>query len=190
MNMSEIKTQTVARINKVDILVIENGEKRVAIKPICEALGVSHKPQIEKLKEDPILSSVVTLSMTTGSDGKQYEMVTIPFMYVFGWLFRIDSRNVKEESRETVMKFQIECYKALYNHFTRYADFVETKQKAIEEQLIVCDDARRNFKDAKGVLEEATYLLNKLRKVTIEQYDADTRQLKMFTDEEMKGGAN
>ena len=61
------KTTTIAKVNQVEILLIENGEKRVAIKPICEALGISHKPQIEKLKTDPILSSVVTLSMTTGS---------------------------------------------------------------------------------------------------------------------------
>ncbi|MGD9930143.1 MAG: phage antirepressor N-terminal domain-containing protein [Mangrovibacterium sp.] len=72
-----------------------NGEKRVAIKPICQAFGIDIDSQRKKLKNDFILSSVVKLSLTTGSDGKQHEMVTIPFRYVFGWLFRIDSRNVK-----------------------------------------------------------------------------------------------
>ena len=55
------KTTKVARINQVDILIIGKTEKRVAIKPICEALGVSHQKQIERLKSDPILSSTVTL---------------------------------------------------------------------------------------------------------------------------------
>ena len=80
-------SKKVATINNVEILIIENGEKRVAIKPICEALGVSNQKQLERLKSDPILSSVITLSVTTGADGKQYKMQTFPFKYVFGWLF-------------------------------------------------------------------------------------------------------
>jgi len=80
-------------------------------------LGVAYPPQYSKLQIDPILSSVVMLSVTTGADGKSYEMVTIPLKYVFGWLFRIDSRNVKEEVRENVLKYQTECYEVLYNRF-------------------------------------------------------------------------
>jgi hypothetical protein len=111
------KITTVARVNQVDILVIEDGDKLVAVKPICEALGVAYSSQLQKLKIDPILSSVVLLNNTTGADGKSYEMVTIPLKYVFGWLFRIDSRNVKEEVRENVLKYQTECYEVLYNRF-------------------------------------------------------------------------
>lgn len=82
--MTEIKTTTVAKINQVEILVIENGEKRVAVKPICEALGVDYPSQYTKLQKDPILGSTIGLSTTVGADGKDREMVTIPFMYVFG----------------------------------------------------------------------------------------------------------
>jgi len=105
----ESKTTAVAKVNNVEIIIIEGDEKRVAVKPICQALGIAFQRQIERLKEDPILSSVITLEVTTGADGKQYEMVTIPFKFVFGWLFRIDSRNVKEESRESVLKYQLHC---------------------------------------------------------------------------------
>ena len=129
LNFHKTTVTTVATINNQQIVVIENGEKRVAIKPICEALGVSHKPQIERIKTDPILGSVVMLSVTTGSDGKKYEMVTIPFKYVFGWLFLIDSRNVKEEARESVLKYQMECYDALYKHFTELDDYMKYRQQ-------------------------------------------------------------
>ena len=183
--MNEVKTSTVARINQVDILLIENGEKRVAIKPICEALGVDFSAQLQKLKSDPILGPTMGLSTTVGADGKEREMQTIPFMYVFGWLFRIDSRNVKEEARETVLKYQVECYRALYFHFTAYADFVEKKQIAIEKQLVVYEEARTNYSSANKIMKEAEAELKKFRQLRFEDYDADRRQLKMFSEEEM-----
>jgi hypothetical protein len=183
--MSEIKTTTIAKINEVDILLIENGEKRVAIKPICEALGIDVDSQRKKLNDDPILNSVTVLSTATGKDGKGYQMVTIPLKYVFGWLFRIDSRNVKEEAREALLKYQIQCYDALYNYFTSYADFVEEKQLAIECQLLTVDSAKDNFKYAKNILDEANKRLKKLRGLTFQDYDAESRQLKIFTEENM-----
>ena len=178
--MSEISTTTrIARINQVDIVVIENGEKRVAIKPICKALGIDESAQRKKLNEDPILNSVTVLSTATGTDGKSYEMVTIPFKYVFGWLFRIDSRNVKEEAREAVLKYQLECYDALYSHFTRYAEFVELKQKKIEEQLEIEETAKTNFKSAREVLYETQAHLKSLRKLTFENFDHENHQFKL-----------
>ena len=51
MNKNENATiTTVAKINKTNILVIEkNGEKRIAIKPICEALGVDFSGQLQRI---------------------------------------------------------------------------------------------------------------------------------------------
>jgi hypothetical protein len=187
LNEKVATTNTVAKINNVEIIVIENGEKKVAIKPICEALGISHKPQIERLNSDPILSSVVTLSMTTGADGKQYEMVTIPFKYVFGWLFRIDSRNVKEEAKEAVLKYQIECYDALYNHFSSYADFVEQKQAVIEDKLKRYEEAKANFNSANRLMKEVEAELKQARQLTFSDYDATRRQLALFKPEQMEG---
>lgn len=180
----ETTSTVVAKINNVEIVIIENGSKLVPIKPICEALGISHKPQIERLKEDPILNSVVTLSMTTGSDGKQYEMVTIPFKFVFGWLFRIDSRNVKEEAREAVLKYQVECYDALYNHFTRHFEFVEWQGKLIEEQIVIVEAINLNFRETKNQLIDAKEELNRRRRLTIDDYMAEKAQLKINFQEE------
>jgi len=63
----------VAKINEIDLMVIENGDKLVPIKPVCDILGVAPNKQIEKIQKDQILSSVGTLKVSTGSDGKQYE---------------------------------------------------------------------------------------------------------------------
>ncbi len=187
-NLKEKSTQTtVARINNVEIIVIENGEKRIAVRPICDALGIAYQSQIERLKNDPLIGSTVMLSVTVGADEKQREMVTIPFKFVFGWLFRIDSRNVKPEAREAVERYQLECYNALYNHFTSYAEFVEQKQELIEQQLEVVEAAKLNFKNTKTTLDEANARLKAIRLLTFADYDFERRQLKMFTPEEMEG---
>ena len=185
--MTEGKTTTLARINQVDILLIENGEKRVPLKPICEAVGVDFSSQLQKVKDDEILGSVVGLSATTGKDGKSYEMQTIPYMFVFGWIFGISAKNVKEEARETLIKYKLECYMALYNYFTAYADFVEKKQIAIEKQLVVYEEAKAGYNTASKIMKEAEKELKRFRQLSFEDYDAERRQLKMFSDEEMGG---
>ena len=186
-NSKQATTNTVAKINNVEIVVIENGEKRVAVKPICEALGISFEPQFTRLKTDPILSSTVMLSVMVGADEKQREMVTIPFKYVFGWLFRIDSRNVKEEAKETVLRYQVECYDALYNHFASYADFVEQKQAVIEDKLKRYEEAKANFNNANRLMKEVEAELKQARQLTFSDYDATRRQLSLFKPEQMEG---
>lgn len=176
---------TVARVNQVDIQIISNGEKRVAVKPICEALNIDSKTQIDRLKVDPILSSVVGFSPSTGSDGKQYEMVTIPLKYVFGWLFRIDSRNVKEEAREAVRAYQLQCYDALYSYFTRHDEFLEYRQQLIDEKLAVYDSARLDFRDAKDKVVDAREQLNEARALTEEQYFLMKAQPELPFDKEV-----
>lgn len=106
----------IARVNNVNI-VSTSDEQLVAIKPICEALGIAYQAQQLKIKEDEDLSSVNTLSMLTGADGKQYEMLCLPIRYIFGWLFTINSKNVKSEAQDSVRAYRRMCYDALYNYF-------------------------------------------------------------------------
>lgn len=183
----EATTTKVAKVNNIDIVIVENGAKQVPVKPICEALGISHKPQIERLKEDPILSSVVMLSVTTGADGKQYEMVTIPLKFVFGWLFRIDSRNVKEEAREAVLRYQVECYNALFDHFARQSEFLEARQRTIDSYIDAYDEARSNFKFAERIMRSRKEELDNARGITFADWLADQSQLKLFQPDEMEG---
>lgn len=106
----------IARVNNVNI-VSTSDEQLVAIKPICEALGIAYQAQQQKIKEDEDLSSIKTLSRLTGADGKQYEMLCLPIRYILGWLFTINSKNVKPEARDSVKAYRRMCYDALYDHF-------------------------------------------------------------------------
>jgi len=183
-----VMVSTVATINNSKIVVIENGEKKVAVKPICQALGINYTTQLERLKNDPILGPlVIPQKGTTGADGKQYEMMTIPFKYVFGWLFRIDSRNVKEESREFVLKYQMECYDALYNHFTELDEYLKYRQEFAESVFDQVEDARDNFKLAKTRLEHLKREFAEARAFTLEDYRQVKAQTTLEFPEEVEG---
>jgi len=177
-------SKTVARINEVDIVLIHDGEKRIAVKPICEALGVSHEVQIRKIKEHPILSSTMTIMVTVGADGKDREMVTIPYKFVFGWLFSIDARKVKPEAAEAVLKYQLECYNALYRHFIEHSSFLEQKQDAISARLDNYQIIQKQFKTAKDRLSVSKKDLNQVRAVSFDDWKIDNTAL--ITDLEAK----
>ena len=162
--------KTIARINDVEIQIVGNGEKRVPIKPICEALGIDESVQRKKLQSDEFLSSVTVLSAATGSDGKDYKMTTIPHKYIFGWLFTINPKNVKPEAKEAVMKYRMECYDALFNHFTEQSEYLEEKQQIIDHELDEYQKIQVEFKTAKKRMEQQKIKVDKARKLTIEDW--------------------
>jgi len=170
-------------VNGQQISVIQNGQKLVPIKPICDALDIDMESQRKRINEDPILSSTTVLSTAVAADGKNREMQCLPLKYVFGWLFRIDSRNVKEEARETVINYQMACYDLLYDYFAGYAEFVEVKQKYVEQLLEKLDGARKQFHSAKEYMGGVQSELNEVRKWTFDSYKLDSAQLGIFDNE-------
>ena len=174
-----VKEEKIAVVNNVTILATGEAEMLIPIKPICEALGISYPSQFSKLKEDDFLSSVVALSTTTGSDGKQYEMVCLPYEYVFGWLFTINPKNVKPEAQEAVAKYRIECYDVLFRHFAEPRIFLKQQREATDMLMDKYQQARMNFRDAKQIMDAYFAEFNRVRKVTIEEWRADNRQVKI-----------
>ena len=166
-----METSTIARINDTTIQVLsENGQKLVPVKPICEALGVDFEPQRKKLNEDEFLSSVTSLKAATGSDGKQYEMVCIPLKYVFGWLFTINPKNVKEEAREAVARYRAKCYDVLYDYFSKKSDFLEEKQLMVNQKIDELKQLRYDFRNAEKKMREAQNELTIAREYTYEEW--------------------
>jgi hypothetical protein len=180
---------TVATINKTQIVVIENGEKRVAVKPICEALGIDFSAQLQRLKRDEILSSVVVMVTTTGSDGKQYEMVTIPLKFVFGWLFTIDTSKVRDDVKDFVLKYKLECYNALYEHFNAYAEYVAYRSEKIEEAVNYTAAVRIDFNQAKDRLNDAREMQRRALAITFDDYLNEQQQTKIDFEASEEGGA-
>ena len=81
----------IVKFNNSEILCQRDGDNiYVAIRPICELLGIDQSNQIRNLKNDSdFMGSVVVNMTTTGSDGKQYEMTCLPLQFFFGWKIQI-----------------------------------------------------------------------------------------------------
>lgn len=171
--------KTIATINQIEILLLEEGEKRIPIKPICELLGIDYSTQLKKIKSDDILSSTMGLRPIVAADKKEREMATIPFKYVFGWLFTINLKNVSEEARPLVLRYKLACYDALYYHFTAHSEFLEVKQQALELKLNEIQGLKEHFSTAKSKLTEAQKELKEIRDLSFEDWDAKKRQLSL-----------
>jgi hypothetical protein len=147
------------QINHVELTFSKAGETVfVAIKPICEALGIDHSGQVSTIKNHPILGSVMVENPTTGSDGKTYNMLSMPLEFVFGWLMGIDARKVSPDASESVVKYQKEAYRALYEKF--FLEPVQQKKKLIrilekENQMMALEAKRKELgADIKMLKEE------------------------------------
>ena len=83
-------------MNETNITIVHSGSDIfVPVHTITDALGVDFSSQRKRIMEDPILASTVVQKTTVGSDGKQRDMLCLPFEFVFGWLFTINPDKVK-----------------------------------------------------------------------------------------------
>lgn len=118
----------IIRVNDKEIIIATfSNKKYVAIKPICNAIGVDFQTQLIKIKEDEILNQLYRLRPITGLDEKVYQMGTIPLKYVFGWLFTINPNKVKPEIKQDVINYKKECYEALFDTFTTRTSILKEK---------------------------------------------------------------
>lgn len=181
MNQENQAASTVAaKINNQELVIIsESADKFVPIKPICTALGIDFKSQYAKLKEDENLSSVMVLSTTTGADGKNYEMVCLPLKYIFGWLFTINPGNVAPDAKEVILRYRMECYDALFNHFSERSTFIEEKQKRLLEQSEVVMAAQEVFNVSKEQLKEAKKQYDEIKAIDFNRWKEERRQLQI-----------
>lgn len=96
----------IAWVNKQD------GSARIAVKPICEAIGVSYGSQYNKLNADRELFNCLDIEMVA-EDGKTRPMLTVPAETLNGWLFGISRKKVKPEVAGLLLEFQRFCFNAI-----------------------------------------------------------------------------
>lgn len=88
-----------------------DGTYWIALKPICEALGVDWKNQREKLLKDKILAQLYSEQSMVAADGRLRKMISLPEFYMYGWLFQIQS------DAQGLLEYKWECYRILYDYF-------------------------------------------------------------------------
>ena len=105
-----MKTTNVAIVNGISLQVVaDEREQLVAVKPVCEILGVYYPKQLERLKRHPVFSQALTKHKATAKDGKEHIMTCISLRFLAGWLCSIDPCEVKEDKRENFMDFLKLC---------------------------------------------------------------------------------
>lgn len=92
-------------------ILLADGTWWIAVKPICEALGVDYRRQHRTIQDHRILSELWSLQTTVAADKKIRKMVCLPEQFIYGWLFSINS-----DSPDLIM-YQKACYEVLYNYF-------------------------------------------------------------------------
>lgn len=87
----------------------------VAVKPICERLGLAWKPQYAKLTGDPEVWGIHL--MVIPSTGGAQETLCLPLNRLAAWLFSISASRVQPELREALIAYQREAADVLDRHF-------------------------------------------------------------------------
>jgi len=89
----------------------KDGQYWVAVKPICEALGVNFDRQYKNIKSDEILKDVYAIQPMRDTLNRMQNMVSLPEKFVYGWLFGIQSKSPE------LIKYKWKCYEVLYDYF-------------------------------------------------------------------------
>ncbi|HEY7775378.1 MAG TPA: phage antirepressor N-terminal domain-containing protein [Kineobactrum sp.] len=99
------------------VLVGQDNEPFVAMKPLVTNMGLSWDTQFRKLTEK--FAATVVEMTTVAEDGKLRSMICVPLRKLPGWLYSINPNKVKSELREKVIRYQEECDDALWNYWTK-----------------------------------------------------------------------
>ena len=145
----------------------------VPIRPICDSLGLSWPGQRERIQRDPVLSDLVRGVRVTRppEDGGTQTLSALPLSHLNGWLFGISVARVKPEIRETILRYQRECYGVLYAYFKAKArGRIEVSSladvKAVGAALIQLGEAQEQLQDQVDahteVLAEAARMVGEL----------------------------
>lgn len=158
--------QVITTINGIEISAVRDEKHNffVPVKPICDAIGVAYQAQHLKLQEHEILAPTVTLRVMVAADGKQREMVCLPLEYVYGWIFTINAKNVSEAAHDSILRYQLECYDALYRHFAGSLRRRVEENEAEIAALKAVNEAIIREKEAKAARRKAEDHLASIRK--------------------------
>jgi hypothetical protein len=104
-----------ARLQAVHV----DGHAFVALRPLCDSLGIDADAQAKRLKR----TSWATTSIMTvvAADGKPRQMLMIDRRTMTMWLATIESGRVTAQSRPTIEAFQREAADALDAYFNKRA---------------------------------------------------------------------
>lgn len=129
-----------------DIETLEHdGRPWVAMRRICENIGLAWQGQAEKLRNQSEKFSFKDI-VTAGLDGKKYEMLCIPDGKLALWLASINPTKIPDErTRERLELYQSKCAIVLHDYWSgnRSDDVEDPESRALIKTLRDQDRLRR-----------------------------------------------
>lgn len=99
------------------ITLQKDGVAYVAMKPICENIGLDWEAQRQRISRDEVLNSTACMTKAVATDGKNRELLCLPIHYLNGWLFGVDTNRVKAQIKDKLITYKKECYQALFDYW-------------------------------------------------------------------------
>lgn len=178
MNTLIVRTQH----NEKLYLAEEGMNRYVAIKPICEDLGIAFRKQHDKIKSHPMFSSVVTLRVITASDKKGYETTCLPLMFAMIWLGSINASNTKNP--QLTLEMQLRYIKALYDSIEKPRLFLADKKMKVEKLHQQRTALKKEFNATKSALSNVEKEFDKELNKTMQEWEEEkAQQLLEFPEE-------
>ena len=107
---------------------------KVALKPICENLGIGYESQYNRLLRQPW--ATISMMNMVAADGRQRDMVAVDRRTFTMWLATIDTRRVRSQAaRDLIIAYQQEAADALDRYFNTGV--------AVNEHLLKAQHLRR-----------------------------------------------
>ena len=104
----------IVKFNNQQVPVFMQGDKPyVAMKPICENIGLDWEAQRQRIKRNHVLDVSACMIKVVAQDGKFREVLALPIGCLNGWLMGVDANKVHTEIKDTLIKYQLECYDVL-----------------------------------------------------------------------------
>jgi hypothetical protein len=118
----QIFNEHVERISfyEMELYAIVRGEADeqiwIAVKPVCEYLGITIANQREVIRHHPTLAGRWS-DITLPSAGGTQKTFCLQLRWVYFWLAGINPRKVKFERQDRLVLYHNECADVLYQHF-------------------------------------------------------------------------
>ena len=159
------------------LFLAKNGIYWIAIKPVCEAIGVEYTRVFKNIKGDPVLGPALAIQPMQVPGNQVRNMTCLPEYLVYGWLFSIQSDS------KGLLDYKIKCYEVLFNHFhgsmTSRKKLIGRKAN-VRQQLAVLESSLRSneeFKSWENLKAEEARIGKALKEIDLIDLN---EQLKLF----------
>ena len=116
------------------ITIEQDGKYYVAMRPICENIGLDWGGQYTRIKRDEVLRQGVVVIPTPSNGGSQ-QMLCLPIEYLNGWLFGIDATRVKPGIKDKLIRYKKECYQVLHNYWHK-GNYINSQLPWIKDEAL------------------------------------------------------